>query len=333
MADRPLNIAIAGAGSIGCYIGGMLRADRHDVTFIGRTAMAERFSRDGLHVHSMSGGRKDIDSCDLSFSLSPAAAQTVDHVLVCVKSMATKEMAKALKPYLAKNATVVSLQNGLDNAATLKSALSDHDVFAGMVSFNVVQQNGNRFVATTEGGIHLQRSQAALELGDALNAAGIDCELHDDMTAIQWSKLLLNLNNALNALSGKPLAEQLRERSWRKMLAACVREGLAVAKAMGITPVKIGKVKPQIIPFVLSLPNFLFERVASQMLKVDPQARSSMADDLALGRQPEIDHLNGAIVSHGQETGVETPMNAKVCEAVRRLFADEAKTPVDPGNF
>jgi len=333
MPDAPLKIAVAGAGSIGCYVGGMLRAAGHDVVFIGRPSMAERFARDGLHVQSMSGKRGDVAPADLSFSLEPETAKGATHVVVCVKSMATAEMAEALKSNLSENALVVSLQNGLDNTDVLRNALPGHTVCAGVVTFNVVQQDGNRFVATTEGGIHLQNSPAASALCYTLDQAGIGCELHDDMQAVQWSKLLLNLNNALNALSGKPLAEQLRDRSWRKVLAACVREGIAVARAGGITPVRIGKVKPQIIPLVLSLPDFLFERVASQMPKVDPKARSSMADDLKLGRRPEIDHLNGAIVSHGQETRIETPMNAKVCEAVRRLFAGNIKAPVDPGSF
>ncbi|MGI9357571.1 MAG: 2-dehydropantoate 2-reductase N-terminal domain-containing protein, partial [Rhizobiaceae bacterium] len=186
MAEQPLKIAVAGAGSIGCYVGGMLRADGHEVTFIGRPAIAERFARDGLHVQSMSGEKKDIDAPDLDFSLLPNGASDASHVLVCVKSMATREIAKALKPHLAENATVISLQNGLDNATVLQTVLTDQAVCAGMVSFNVVQQNGNRFIATTEGGIHLQRSDATAKMNEALKAADIDCQLHDDMTAVLW---------------------------------------------------------------------------------------------------------------------------------------------------
>ncbi|MDD9910299.1 MAG: 2-dehydropantoate 2-reductase [Ahrensia sp.] len=328
-----MRVAIAGAGSIGCYVGGILQTAGVDVTFIGRPSMAQRFARDGLHLQTLEGVRRDIDAGDLNFATDPAMAKDASHVLVCVKSMATADIAKELRPHLSSEAVLVSLQNGLDNATTLQAALPDHRCLAGMVAFNVVQQSGNRFAATTEGGIYVERDASLNPISDALNRAGIDCTQHDAMNAVQWSKLLLNLNNALNALSGDPLAAQLRNRGWRRLLAACVSEGLSVAKAKGIAPVKIGKVKPGIIPFVLRLPDFLFERVAAQMLKVDPAARSSMADDLALGRAPEIDYLNGAIVRHGRELGVVTPVNQRVCEAVKHRFEKPDGPAIDPNTL
>ncbi len=333
MADPALKVAIAGAGSVGCYVGGMLQAVGHEVVFIGRPSMAQRLADGGLSVQSMTARRGHVEPGKLTFVTRSDAVKGASYVLVCVKSMATDEIAGAFQEHLHEDAIIVSLQNGLDNTDVLKAVLPGHKVLAGMVAFNVVQQDGNHFIAATEGGIHLERDDATNSLCNALNESGIDCQFHDDMQAVQWSKLLLNLNNALNALSGRPLAEQLRNRSWRRVLAACIREGLAVAKAQGVTPVRIGKVKPQIVPLVLSLPDFLFERVASQMLRVDPQARSSMADDLVSRRKPEIDYLNGALVKRGHEAGVATPVNEKVCRAVDRLFRGDISAPVLPADL
>ena len=114
---------------------------------------------------------------------------------------------------------------------------------------------------------------------------------------VQWGKLLLNLNNALNALSGLPLATQLADRRWRLLLAAQIEEALAVLKAAGIAPARIEGVPPRLIPSILRLPDWLFRLVARRMLAIDPAARSSMWEDLAARRPTEIDYLQGAILA------------------------------------
>ena len=123
-----------------------------------------------------------------------------------------------------------------------------------------------------------------------------------------------------------PLKAQLSQRAYRLVLAASVREALAAMQAGGINPAKIGKVRPQIIPAVVSLPDWLFRLVAANMLKIDEEARSSMAEDLDAGRKPEIDWLNGEIVRLGLRTGIATPVNAKLSQMVNRAFA-EGKSP------
>ncbi len=57
------------------------------------------------------------------------------------------------------------------------------------------------------------------------------------------------------------------------------------------------------------------------MLRIDDTARSSMAEDLERGREPEIDYLNGEIVRLGQKLGIATPANEAVIGEVRELFA------------
>jgi len=88
-----------------------------------------------------------------------------------------------------------------------------------------------------------------------------------------------------------------------------------------------GKVIPSIAPFILSLPNWLFTRVAQAMLKVDPEARSSMWEDLQKGRRTEIDYLNGEIIKLAQKYDVPTPVNQKIFELVRQAEIQEQGPP------
>ena len=140
-------------------------------------------------------------------------------------------------------------------------------------------------------------------LRETLNVPGAPTREHHDMASVQWGKLLLNLNNALNALAGVPLATQLADRRWRLILAAQIREGLRVLKAAGVRPARIEAVPPGLIPRILRLPNWLFRRVAARMLAIDPQARSSMWEDLERRRPTEIDDLQGAILALGKKSG------------------------------
>jgi 2-dehydropantoate 2-reductase len=137
------------------------------------------------------------------------------------------------------------------------------------------------------------------------------------MLPVQWAKLLLNLNNAINALADRPLKEELSQRAYRICLAMAQEEALALLKRAGIRPVKVTPLPATWIPRVLRLPDALFERVGRTMAKIDPLARSSMSDDLAAGRATEIDWINGEVVRLAQRVGQTAPVNARLCELVR----------------
>jgi len=79
----------------------------------------------------------------------------------------------------------------------------------------------------------------------------------------------------------------------------------------------MGKVIPSLIPFVLELPTWLFKRVANAMLKIDPQARSSMQDDLEARRLTEVDFLNGEVLRLATAMGQSAPVNKKVIALIR----------------
>ncbi|WP_282706762.1 ketopantoate reductase C-terminal domain-containing protein, partial [Glycomyces tenuis] len=139
----------------------------------------------------------------------------------------------------------------------------------------------------------------------------------DDMAGVQAAKLLLNLNNAVNALSGLPLAEELSRRAYRRCLAAAQREALAAFAAAGIAPAKLTPLPPKWIPALLGTPDAVFTAAASRMLAIDPLARSSMWEDLEAGRTTEVDHLNGEIVSLARAHGTEAPVNERLVALVR----------------
>ena len=129
-------------------------------------------------------------------------------------------------------------------------------------------------------------------------------------------KLLLNLNNPVNALSGLPLRSELMQRGYRRVFAALMEEALGVLEVAGIQPAKLTPVPPNWLPALLRLPDGLFRVLAARMLRIDAQARSSMADDLAMGRRTEIDALCGEVVRLAQAQGMRAPGNERMVQLI-----------------
>ncbi len=159
------------------------------------------------------------------------------------------------------------------------------------------------------------RELPLLALQKAWASQGLALELladPKDMRALQWGKLLLNLNNPVNALSGLALRAQLLQRGYRRCLAALQQEALDVLAAAGLVPARLTPLPPRGLPGLLRLPTPLFRLLAARMLKIDAQARSSMADDLALGRVTEIDALCGEVLRLAAQLGRSAPLNARM---------------------
>ncbi|MDX8442301.1 2-dehydropantoate 2-reductase [Mesorhizobium australafricanum] len=330
MASQARTIAVAGAGSIGCYVGGCLALAGCKVVFLGRGRVVEAMRQGGLRISDLDGRDRRIDAQAISATDDPAIAlHEAAVILVTVKSGATEEMAKLIAVQGRSDAVVVSLQNGVDNADRLRAGLPGRRVLTGMVMFNVVQSPDGevpfRVHRASQGEVMIDGGVDGL--ADLLNADGLAVEARADMKAVQWSKLLMNLNNALVALSDLPLARQLAARSWRVILAAQIDEALAAMKAADITPARITGLPPALLPKVLRLPDWLFGLLARRMLAIDPEARSSMWDDLKRGRPTEIDELQGAVIRLARQSGTPTPVNQRVMALVRQAEAENHGPP------
>ena len=310
-----MKIAVFGAGAIGCWVGGRLAAGGADVTLIGRPRVLAEL-RDGLTVTEL-GDRKW--TAHPTLSTEAAAARDAELVLVTVKGAATDEAGHALANH--GTGAVISLQNGIHNATVLRAALPGRVVLAGMVPFNVARVASGTYHRGTSGELAVEAHPAVEPLVLAARAAELPLQTRGDMLAVQWSKLVMNLNNAINALSGKPLFEELADRNFRRCLAAAQREALAVLDAANQPVAKLLALPPRWVARILPMPDWAFRRIATRVAAVDPLARSSMQDDFAAGRATEIEYLQGEIVTLAKSLGRRAPINAKLVLLVRAAEA------------
>jgi len=303
-------IVVAGAGAIGCFVGGLLAARGHDVTLLARRRVMDQITEHGLHLTDFGGLNVDVPTDALTLTDDPDCLRSAALILVTVKTADTAAMAHVINRNAPKDAVVISLQNGLEAAQTLRDLLPTHDVRAGMVPFNVVPAGPGSYHRSTSGNIVIEAGQAPL--ADHLSHPDLVFENSNDIAAVQWGKLLINLNNALNALSGLTLQAQLLSRPWRLVMAAQMVEALKVLKAHGIQTKSSTPLPSALIPWVLRLPTPIFQRVAAKMLTIDPTARTSMSYDLEAGKPTEIDALQGVIIRLGAEKSVPTPLCIRV---------------------
>jgi 2-dehydropantoate 2-reductase len=318
-------IAVAGAGSIGCFIGGLLTHAGRRLIFLARPHMVEELTAHGLHLTDFARLDQRLTPASLTVTDNPAALETAALILVTVKSGATDAIAGEIAVHANPHAVVVSLQNGVDNLPALRAALPEMQVLGGIVGFNVVHMGEGRFHRGTSGKLVIEAGRD--DVVSLLSVPGLDIGTAEDIAGAQWGKLLLNLNNALNALSDLPLREQLQNREWRRLVADQITEALAVLKAAGIRPIAATPAPNRLLPTVLRLPDALFRLGAGQMLAIDPEARSSMWDDLMRRRPTEIGHLQGAILRLAERHGVEAPLCARVAALVRQAETAEAGPP------
>jgi 2-dehydropantoate 2-reductase len=328
LAELP-RIAVLGAGSVGCFIGGCWQAAGLPVTLIGRANLAEDIRANGLTVSDYSGWQAHLAKVD--YRTDPDALAEADIILLTVKSAATAAAAREIGPKARKGALVISFQNGIGNVDALKAELGDWaTVVRGMVPFNVAYMGEGRFHKGVAGNLYVEDSPETRALAGAVAAGSgpASLKLSKDMLGLAWGKLLINLNNAVNALSGRPLLEQLQERDYRRVVGASQREGLRLLRQAGIKPGRVGPVPPRLLPLVIGSPDWLFNSLFLKGWKIDGEARSSMADDLAAGRKTEVEYINGELVRLAEQLGTEAPINRAIVTLIH--WAESGAKPWVP---
>jgi len=318
-------IGVAGAGSIGCFVGGMLVAGGRRVALLARPRVIAEIEASGLRATCFEGFDRTIDAKTLSLSDNPSIFGDAGIVLVTVKSADTADMADIIAKHAPSDVVVVSLQNGVGNVTVLRDRLPGRRVLGGMVPFNVISAGEGRFHRATSGDIVIEQDDA--DTAGKLSVPGLKIRPTDNIDGVQWGKLLVNLNNALNALADLPLRRQLAQRPWRRLFADQMAEGLTAIRAEGITPVSSTPIPSGWVPPLLRLPDLIFEAVLGRTMKIDPEARSSMWEDLQRGRRTEIDYLQGVITGIADRRGLDVPLSRRVVDLIRRAEAAGKGSP------
>jgi 2-dehydropantoate 2-reductase len=302
-SQRPLKVAVMGAGAVGCYFGGMLARAGHGVTMIARPQHAEAIARDGLRMQT----RTFDERVRVQAVTEPRGAADADLVLFCVKSMDTESAGGELKPFLRPDTLVLCLQNGVDNAERLRGVLPEHEVAAAVVYVATEMAGPGHLKHHGRGELVIEPARASARVAQALAAAGVPTEISANVRGALWLKLILNCAyNAISAIAQRPYGENVKAEGIWDVMRDVVDECLAVANADGV-----------------QVPGDA-HAAARKLVESMPSQYSSTAQDLARGKPTEIDFLNGYVVRRGQALGIPTPANRVLWALVKLLETKRA---------
>jgi 2-dehydropantoate 2-reductase len=222
-----------------------------------------------------------------------------DIVLFCVKTLDNVMAARAMQPHLAPGATVISLQNGVDNVEQIHSATGIDAVPAvvyvacAMVAPGHVKHSGR-------GDLVIDDRPAIAQM---FEYAGVPCRISQCIEADLWKKLIMNCAyNAMSALTRARYGRIVRASWTRDLMRQVVEEAVAVGRAAGV---------PLSETEMVDAAYTLGESMSG--------ALSSTAQDISRGKPTEIDSLNGYVVRRGAELRVDTPVNQALHALVKLL--------------
>jgi len=299
------HVAVMGAGAVGCYFGAMLARAGVPVRLIGRPALVDAVSRDGLRFEGVDfTGRMRV-----SATTDPAGVADAGLVLFSVKSPDTETVARAIAPHLKPDAVVLGLQNGVDNFERLRAHISNIVVpavvyvAAEIPAPGVVRHNGRGDLVIGEPGPRRAGDALIANLAAYLAGANIPTRISGNVDGELWWKLTLNCAyNAVSALGRSRYGRMMAMPQVRHVMAEAVREIMALAEAKGVR-------------IAMSDPVEATLRFAESM----PEAISSTAQDLHHGRPTEIDYLNGYVVRECDARGLPAPVNRTLHALVKLL--------------
>ena len=315
-----------GAGAIGTYIGGSLAAAGQEVAFIEQPGPAAEIARTGLTVEAASGTRVVRDVTLFTDAAAALDAGPWDVAVFALKSFDTAEAVEQLLATGREVPTILSLQNGVDNEPTIAARLGAGRVVAGTVTTAIAKPGIGHVVEETHRGVGIALGHGlSSSLVATLDAAGLAAEGFASAGSMKWSKLLTNLQgSATSAILDLPVAAVFGDRRLHAVETAALRECLAVMRALGFAPVDLPGTPVRLLAFAVEkLPKVVTRPIFARLLGGSRGDKMpSLHIDLHGGRgQSEVGWLHGAVVRHGAEVGVPTPVNAVLTAVLEGLTA------------
>jgi 2-dehydropantoate 2-reductase len=322
-----------GAGAIGTYVGGSLADAGHQVTFVEQPAAAQVIGANGLSIvrHLKKGDarpeRTSVRDVSVFTSQADALAAGPYDVAVCaLKSFDTGGAIQTMIDTGAGLPPVLSLQNGVDNEPLIESLLGPGRVIAGTVTTAVAKPGVGQVIEEKRRGLGVSLEHPlGSDLVAALDGAGLRAQGYLRAGPMKWSKLLTNLQgNATSAILDMPVGALFADKATFGLEIAALRECLDVMAALGHHPVDLPGTPVRALAFAAQrLPSFIAQPALVRALGSGRGDKMpSFHIDLHSGRgQTEVRWLNGAVVRHGAEVGVPTPVNALLTQTLEALSA------------
>ncbi len=300
-----MKICFFGSGAMGSAFGGLLTESGQDVLLIDRWKdHVDALNATGLILKEKSRSRV----IRVKATTDIHGVGQADLMVLLVKSYHTGETMKQARSFIGKNTLVLSLQNGLGNEEKIAEILGKDRVLGGVThSGSVLLGPGEVSFGrdrTCIGELDGKVTERVREIVRVFNQAGLETEASDNISAMIWSKLLVNVAvSALSAITRLPHGGMEQVEALKATAFEAVDEAVRVAAACSV---KLSLQDPG-------------EVWAKAMEGLSPGHKSSMLKDVEKGARTEIDVINGAVVSFGEKFSVPTPVNRTLVSCIKGI--------------
>lgn len=293
-----MRFAILGSGAVGGYFGAKLANSGQDVVFLARGAHLEAIRANGLQVRSPMLGDFLVRA---PAENDPARVGHVDVVVLAVKAYDNDTALPMLRPLVAPETVVLTLQNGVDSVDGVAAVVGEERVLAGTTYVAtaleapglIVQTGVHRSIIFGEAfGARTAVTRRVQAIADVLTPADVEVTTVADGRVPIWDKFVYLAPFAgFTGASRLPIGEVWTVPHVREMFFAAAREIAAIAAAEGVR-----------------ISSDRFATLQQYMDRIPPSTRSSLLIDLEFGKRIEVEALQGAAVRRAQKHGIPTPI-------------------------
>ncbi len=328
-----LNIAIYGAGSLGTILGAYISKNGVKIDLINRNTK---------HVDALNAnGATVVGKINFNVKVNAIYDKDInkqyDVIFLMTKQQENEKVANNLKNYLKEDGVLVTLQNGLPEYL-LMDILEENRVLGCTVAWGATLKEPGVSELTSDIdkltfslGTFSKKKNEKMNLVKSLLEMMGPVEVEENFEGTRWSKLLINAAfSGMSTVLGSTFGEVAKNKTSRRYVQALIKECIDVCDAQNI---KLEPVQGKDIKKLLDY-NSKFKKMISFMIipiaiKKHALIKASMLQDIEKGKKCEIEAINGIISKKGREFNVNTPVNDKVIEIVRRIENKELTPSFD----
>ncbi len=307
MINKNLNVAVLGAGAMGCLFGGLLAEKGLKVTLIDVwKEHIDAINKNGLKMDGFGGDR----FIKISATNDPKSISPVDVVIVMCKATALEQALTNAKNIVGDKTVLMSFQNGIGHEAIMQNIVGIDKVLGGTTTqaSNILGPGHIKnhaslpsWIGEYEGGL----SDRVKDIAETFTAHGLETIASDNVKKRKWMKLFaLTAVGPLSAIFDMHHTElyvtNKESKLARELGKQIILETRKVAQADGVEVSE--------------------DECLEMFLKIvdsNQTNKSSMAFDIQYKRKSEIDFINGSVSKIGKKHGVPTPLNDMLYKIIK----------------
>ena len=328
-----MRIAIYGAGSLGTVLGAFITKAGTPIDLINRNKThIEALRKKGAVITGTINMEQSVTA------LTPDEMEGVyDIIFLMTKQQLNAEVVEFLKPHLAEDGVICTLQNGLPEPG-IAAAVGEERTLgcsvawgAMMISPGVVEvTSDDESLTFSLGGLPGMNRKKLMEV-KALLELMCPVTLEENFIGGRWSKLLINSAfSGMSTVLGSNFGDAAANKPSRVVVQKIIKECIDVSRAAGVTiePIQ-GKDIAKLLDYSGAIKKKISFFIIPIAIKKHALIRASMLQDIEKGKKTEVDSINGVVCEFGRKYGIPTPVNDKVVEIIHGIEDGKYKPSFD----